>query len=591
MDILFRGPGHKSLTAGAYHLDLFIIRMYSLFQFSPPEKNITNFNKFLHFFATEEKEGRPYLISAAPYMYALRMRKEVIDFLVIGSGVAGLRAAIELAPHGSVLVITKDKPSESSTEYAQGGIAAVMSDEDEVGFHFEDTLKAGDGLCREEAVRTLVEEGPERVMELISWGAEFDREGLKLSLTLEAAHSRRRILHAHGDSTGKELERVLLNKVRSIPSIRKYPFAFTTDLIVHGDECRGAYVVRDGEVTALYAKSTILATGGAGQIYARTTNPLVATGDGMAIAFRAGAVLEDMEFVQFHPTSLYSPAAPQFLLSESMRGEGAVLLNIEGRRFMEDYHPMAELAPRDIVSRAIISEMVKTKSNHVFLDLRHLGKDYVKGRFPRIYATCLQYDIDITEDQIPVSPAAHYIMGGVRTDLDGATSLKGLFAAGEVACTGVHGANRLASNSLLEGLVYGARAGRAALKSQLHPDGSGEDYPGEVSTIMDGDAIKRLLRKVMWEEAGIIRCGSSLGAARKRLLTFREIMGRNYLTRKELEVKNMLTVALIIVEAALAREGSVGAHYRTDHKDRGKEWQRHISLDRHSLRMEKQPAS
>jgi L-aspartate oxidase len=274
-----------------------------------------------------------------------------------------------------------------------------------------------------------------------------------------------------------------------------------------------------------------------------------------------------------------------------MRGEGAVLLNIEGRRFMEDYHPMAELAPRDIVSRAIISEMVKTKSNHVFLDLRHLGKDYVKGRFPRIYATCLQYDIDITEDLIPVSPSAHYIMGGVRTDLDGATSLKGLFAAGEVACTGVHGANRLASNSLLEGLVYGARAGRAALKSQLHPDESGEDYPGEVSTIKDGDATKMLLRKVMWEKAGIIRCGSSLGAARKRLLTFREIMGRNYLTRKELEIKNMLTVALIIVETALAREGSVGAHYRTDHKDKGSEWQRHISMDRHSFRLEKQPAS
>ncbi|HYQ48063.1 MAG TPA: FAD-dependent oxidoreductase, partial [Thermodesulfovibrionales bacterium] len=301
------------------------------------------------------------------------MQQEVVDFLIIGSGVAGLRAAIELAPYGSVLVVTKDKPTESNTEYAQGGIAVVMSDEDEVGIHFEDTLKAGDGLCREEAVKMLVEEGPERIAELISWGAEFDREGTKLALTLEAAHSRRRVLHAHGDSTGKELARVLLNKARSFPSVRKYPFAITVDLIMHDGECRGAYVLRDREIIALFARATILATGGAGQLYSRTTNPQVATGDGMAIAFRAGARLEDMEFIQFHPTSLYSPTAPQFLLSEAMRGEGAVLLNSNRQRFMRGYHPLAELAPRDVVSRAIMSEMIKTGSNYVFLDLRHLG--------------------------------------------------------------------------------------------------------------------------------------------------------------------------------------------------------------------------
>src|SRR3990172_12150065 len=317
-------------------------------------------------------------------LYPSCMQKETVDFLIIGSGVAGLRAAIELAPQGSVLVVTKDRPSESSTEYAQGGIAAVMSDEDQVGIHFDDTLKAGDGLCREDAVKTLVEEGPDRIMELIEWGAEFDKEGTKLDLTIEAAHSRRRILHSHGDSTGKELERVLLQKVRSLPSVRKYPFAFTIDLIVHDSECHGAYVLKDGEITALFAKATILTTGGAGQLFSRTTNPGVATGDGMAIAFRAGAILEDMEFIQFHPTSLYSPGAPQFLLSESMRGEGAVLLNINKQRFMEAYHQMAELAPRDIVSRAIISEMVKTQSNHVYLDLRHMEKEFVKNRFPRI---------------------------------------------------------------------------------------------------------------------------------------------------------------------------------------------------------------
>lgn len=514
------------------------------------------------------------------------MNSEMVDFLIIGSGVAGLRAAIELAPYGDVLVVTKEKPSESSTEYAQGGIAAVMSDEDRVGIHFEDTLKAGDGLCREDAVKTLVEGGPERIMELISWGAEFDREGLKLALTIEGAHSRRRILHAHGDSTGKELERVLLNKVRSFASVRKYPFAFTIDLIINDSECHGAYVLRKGKVTALFAKATILATGGAGQLFSRTTNPLVATGDGMAIAFRAGAGLENMEFVQFHPTSLYSPAAPQFLLSESMRGEGAVLLNIKRKRFMEDYHPMAELAPRDVVSRAIISEMVKTKSKHVYLDLRHLGKGFVKNRFPRIYATCLQYDIDIMEDLIPASPAAHYIMGGVKTNVDGETNIKGLYAAGEVACTGVHGANRLASNSLLEGLVFGARAGRAALRTTISPERR-TMYNLEASSIKDCDGIKRALRKLMWEKAGIIRCAESLEEAKERLLSWKEITERNYLIRNELELKNMITVASIIIEAALTRKGSVGAHYRSDYKERGEGWQQHIIWDKNNFKLKK----
>jgi L-aspartate oxidase len=504
------------------------------------------------------------------------MQREVVDFLIIGSGVAGLRAAIELAPHGNVLIVTKDRPSESSTEYAQGGIAAVMSDEDEVGIHFEDTLKAGDGLCYENSVRILVEQGPQRINELISWGAEFDREGQRLDLTLEAAHSRRRILHAHGDSTGKELERVLLNKVRSLPSVRKYPFAITVDLIVKDAVCHGAYVLKNGEIMALFAKATILATGGAGQLYSRTTNPEVATGDGMAIAFRAGALLEDMEFVQFHPTSLYSPTAPQFLLSEAMRGEGAILRNINKERFMPTYHPMSELAPRDVVSRAIISEMVKTGSNHVYLDLRHLRKDFVKNRFPRIYSTCLRYDIDISEDLIPVSPAAHYIMGGVKTDLDGRTSIPGLYAAGEVACTGVHGANRLASNSLLEGLVFGAQTGISALSSPIVPDPYAT-YVFSPSTIQDAEEIRRALRKIMWEKAGIIRCAASLGEAEEKLSAWREITLRDYATRHELELKNMLTVAGIIVRAAGAREGSVGAHYRSDFKGRGEDWQRHLT--------------
>ncbi len=528
------------------------------------------------------------------------METETVDFLIIGSGVAGLRAAIELAPHGNVLVATKDMPTESSTEYAQGGIAVALSDEDKVGIHFEDTLNAGDGLCNEDAVKILVEEGPERILELISWGAEFDKEGTKLDFTIEAAHSRKRVLHAHGDSTGKELERVLLNKVRSFPSVKKYPFAFTVDLIIKDGECCGAYILKDRKMTAVIARTTILCTGGAGQIFARTTNPMVATGDGMAIAFRAGAQLEDMEFIQFHPTSLYSQYAPQFLLSEAMRGEGAILRNINKEPFMKNYHRDAELAPRDIVSRAIISEMVKTESSHVYLDMTHLEKDFVRKRFPQIYSTCLRYNVDITSGLIPVSPAAHYIMGGVRTDINGVTSIKRFYAAGEVACTGVHGANRLASNSLLEGLVYGARTGKSALEFGVQSPRAtrrGESSEFEVSeyvsqyaptyhSIPEHDEIRMTLRKLMWDRVGIIRCGESLEEARKKLSEWTFILNKVFYTRRELELKNMLTVAMMITEAASLRKGSVGAHYRSDFPEKGKDWQKHIALAREDDRME-----
>lgn len=518
------------------------------------------------------------------------MRSETVDFLIIGSGVAGLRAAIELAPHGSVLVVTKDRPRESSTEYAQGGIAAVMSDEDEVRIHSEDTLRAGDGLCREEAVQTLVQEGPERIMELIAWGAEFDKTGSKLDLAMEGAHSRRRILHAHGDSTGRELERVLLEKARSFPSVRKYPFAFTIDLIMRDAVCQGAYVLRDGETVALLARATILATGGAGQIYSHTTNPSVSTGDGMAIAYRAGAVLEDMEFVQFHPTCLYSPTAPPFLMSEALRGEGALLLNSRRERFMPRYHENAELAPRDVVCRAIVSEMVETNAGHVYLDLRHMGREFLKKRFPRIYSTCLLYDLNISEDLVPVSPAAHYIMGGVKTDRDGRTSLPGLYAAGETACTGVHGANRLASNSLLEGLVFGARAGAAAAASPITPDrGAFMDF--RHSRLEDCNEIRRSLRKLMWERVGVIRCGVSLGEAEEKICDWWRFTREDFNSRQELELKNMVTLSRIIVHAALQRKGSVGAHYRSDFKQRGDRWQEHRCWDREMFDREKSCAS
>ncbi|HSA78238.1 MAG TPA: FAD-dependent oxidoreductase, partial [Nitrospirota bacterium] len=322
------------------------------------------------------------------------------DFLIIGGGVAGLRAAIELARNGEVLVVTKDAPSESSSEYAQGGVAVALSDEDEISIHFEDTIKAGDGLCLRKAVGTLVEEGPTRIRELILWGAEFDKEGTKLAFTQEAAHSKRRILHAQGDSTGREIMRVLTDKVRSAGKVSKIDFSFTRDLIVRDGRVTGAVVCQQAlrKVLIISARAVILATGGAGQLFMRTTNPTVATGDGMAMAFRAGAALVDMEFVQFHPTALFREGAPQFLLSEAMRGEGGMLKNIHGQRFMDGYHPARELAPRDVVTRAIQAEMTATGADHVYLDMTHLNGDYVIGRFPRIYMTCRELGIDITKE-------------------------------------------------------------------------------------------------------------------------------------------------------------------------------------------------
>jgi L-aspartate oxidase len=492
------------------------------------------------------------------------VEREKVDFLVIGAGVAGLRAAIELASRGSVLVVTKDMPTESSTEYAQGGIAVALSDEDKVGIHYEDTLRAGAGRCNEEAVRVLVEEGPSRIQELISWGAEFDREGTRLAFTLEAAHSRRRVLHSHGDATGKELVRVLVNKVRAYPSIRRSPFSMVVDLAVEDGRCTGAYLIRDRRLAFVSARATVLATGGGGQLYSITTNPPVATADGMALAYRAGAVLADMEFVQFHPTSLYVPGAPHFLLSEAMRGEGGRLRNSEKEFFMERYDQRGELASRDVVSRAIISEMVRTGARHVYLDLTHLDAEFIKERFPRIYSTCLSYDVDIAAEPVPVCPAAHYLMGGVRTDLRGATRVPGLYAAGETACTGVHGANRLASNSLLEGLVYGARAGLSAADEKERRVKEGTVSPEPIHTIQEHDEVRGHLRRLMWERVGIIRCGESLGEAREQLGEWEYILGKNFMARRELELKNMLQAAILITEAARARTENVGAHYRSD---------------------------
>ena len=512
------------------------------------------------------------------------------DFLVIGSGVAGLRAAIGLSRAGRVLILTKGSPAEGSSIYAQGGVA-VASEEDDIALHRDDTLRAGKGLCREAAVQVLVEEGPARIQELIRWGACFDKVGEGYAFAREAAHSRARIMRAGGDATGTEMVRALLDQARSLPQIAWRDHHFTVDLLKDGEgRCNGALVLDEssGAVRQVKARAVVLSTGGAGQIYARTTNPSVATGDGIAMAYRAGAIVEDMEFVQFHPTALYLPATPQFLLSEAMRGEGGILRNSTGEAFMRRYHEMAEMAPRDIVSRAIWNEMVATSTRHVYLDVTHLDTGFIRERFPTIYATCLRYDVDITEEMIPVCPSAHFMMGGVWTDTHGATSIPGLFAAGEVACSGVHGANRLASNSLLEGLVFGARAAEAAA---AYANGPGATRDGSKVRKTETDAESRSdqlamekllnsLRRLMWAKVGIIRNRDGLLAALAQLAKWEERLKGRCQTRRELEIQNMVTVGHLVATAALQREHSLGAHFRSDFPEEfSAGWDRHIQLE------------
>lgn len=491
------------------------------------------------------------------------------DFLVVGAGVAGLRAAIELASAGTVLVLAKREVTDSNTQWAQGGIAAALSDEDEISLHLQDTLQAGDGLCNPEAARVLVEDAPERIEELIQWGTEFDRQGTKLTFGREGAHSRNRILHAHGDSTGREILRALYAKAKTLKTISVREFEFTTDLITEDSRVNGIHLINDkGEAQEITAAAVLLATGGLGQLYRNTTNPGVATGDGVAMAFRAGAEVSDMEFVQFHPTALYLKNAPRFLLSEALRGEGAYLRNMEMHRFMAKYHPMHELAPRDIVARAIVHELEVTpaKDAAVYLDLTHLRADHVKTRFPRIYATCMQYNIDITTDLIPIRPAAHYAMGGVRSDLDGHASLAGLYVAGEAAATGVHGANRLASNSLLEGLVFGARAGRAMreeLRHRLSRQGKQRRAASNGPVNSETEDVIREIQDLMWQDVGIVRAGTGLRRAIEHLHQICPRVAHPH-TRRAHEAQNLHVLGLLVARSALAREESRGAHYRLD---------------------------
>ncbi len=500
------------------------------------------------------------------------------DFIVVGAGVAGLRAAIDLSSTGQVLVITKDSLRESSSEYAQGGIAAALNDDDEIGLHEHDTLIAGDGLCNPAAVRTLVEEAPSAIEQLIEWGTAFDRDGAKLLFAREGAHSRNRVLHAHGDSTGSEIVRTLRQQASSFENISFQTFSAVTDLLLHNGEVIGivAYDEATRATVVVEARAVLLATGGLGRVFENTTNPDVATGDGVAMAYRNGAVISDIEFVQFHPTALFIPGAPRFLLSEALRGEGAYLRNASGERFMERYHPLKELAPRDVVSQSIVLECRATGDPNVFLDLTHFPAGFVPQRFPRIYETCRQYGIDLETTPAPVRPAAHYAMGGIQTDLDGRASLPRLFAAGEAACTGVHGANRLASNSLLEGLVFGCRAARSM--RQLAPMANVPvpvvPPPPRFPVMSEKD-----IRAIAWNYCGVLRSGLELEAALK-LLRSRERMQLPQAARADFERRNIHLVALLISLAALDRKESRGGHYRTDYPEKSPAFEKHSHIYR-----------
>nr|WP_154896918.1 L-aspartate oxidase [Paenibacillus xylanexedens] len=506
------------------------------------------------------------------------------DVLVIGSGIAGLYTAIRASKHNQVLMITKKSLLESNTRYAQGGIAAVIAEDDSPAYHLQDTLVAGAGLCRREAVEALVNEGPDGVQELIRLGTLFDVENGELALTQEGAHSHRRILHANGDATGYEIVRALAAQASAHSGIEVWDEHFVIDLITDHGECVGALVQKsDGTKVFVKARATVLCSGGAGQLYRYTTNPEVATADGVAMAYRAGAVIRDMEFIQFHPTSLCYPGAPRFLVSEAVRGEGAFLRNIKGERFMERYHPQLELAPRDIVARAIVSEMEMTNSTFVYLDITHESAELIKHRFPTIYETCMRYGLDMTTDWIPVAPAAHYMMGGVKTDLNGESSIGRLFACGEVSSTGVHGANRLASNSLSEAIVFGHRIveriqtlpplNSIQIDSQLPPDSVGNKTWEEQQPISE----RRLrLQKMMVRQVGLRRNGAGLQGALDKLESEMDIFNYLLTHKEEMEYANLLTCAWLVTSGALHRQESRGAHYREDFPLRDDAaWQKH----------------
>ena len=503
------------------------------------------------------------------------------DVLIVGGGLAGLRAANAVDPRCSVLVVTKDRLKQSNSTYAQGGIAGVLDPSDRFDNHVRDTLDAGGRLCDENIVGMVVREAPRRIEELIRWGAEFDQADGELSLGREGGHSHHRIVHALGDATGREVMRAVIQWTRDQQHITIWENSFTIDLLTYDGECRGGLVARPGEIPIMvWAKQTILCTGGAGQLYRESTNPPIATGDGHALAYRAGAELRDMEFMQFHPTVLYIAGSSRTLITEAVRGEGAYLIDRDGRRFMFDYDERAELAPRDIVSNAIVRHMEQTRHPCVYLTMAHLPSDKVRQRFPGIAAACAKFDLDIASDRIPVRPGAHYMIGGVTVDELGRSTLPRLWAAGEVTSSGLHGANRLASNSLLEGLVYGAHAGLGAGEAALSEDDNyraeplsseGQDGPSD-SEPLDLADIRNSLKSLMWRSAGVRRDGREMSEAADAVAHWgRYVLSRRFPHVEGWELQNLLVLAALVLDGAQARRESRGVHWRTDFPDRDPE--------------------
>jgi L-aspartate oxidase len=515
---------------------------------------------------------------------------KAFDFIILGSGIAGLSFALKAAEKGSVALVTKRGRADSNTAYAQGGVACVISEEDSFALHIRDTLAAGAGLCHEDAVQTIVTEGPAHIAELMRLGVQFDKRqsennGIELDLGREGGHSKRRILHFQ-DATGREIERILLEQIARHPSIEVMENHMAVDFITTGklgyameNSCLGVYVLDEstGNVETLRSDTTVLATGGCGKVYLYTTNPDIATGDGVAMAWRAGALIANMEFIQFHPTCFYHPAIKSFLISEAVRGEGGILINERGRRFMEHANPQKELAPRDIVARAIDAEMKRSGAKCVYLDITHKPADFIKSRFPTIYETCLGVGLDITSDPIPVVPAAHYQSGGVKTDLHGETSIRGLHAIGEVACTGLHGANRLASNSLLEGVVMAHRSFEKSTRKRRDPVTIElpEWRPGSVQDVDELVVISHNweeVRRLMWDYVGIVRTDKRLQRAATRLRNLHAEVQEFYwnfkVTTDLLELRNLVTVASLVVDCALSRKESRGLHFTLDYPDR-----------------------
>ncbi len=504
------------------------------------------------------------------------------DYVIVGSGIAGLYCALLAKEQGSVLLITKGKIDDCNTKYAQGGIAAAIGKNDSPQLHFQDTITTGSGLCDADAVRILVDEAPDRIADLVNFGVPFDIIDGEVALALESAHSVARILHAGGDATGEHIEVTLSGKVRS-SGIRVLEDYLATEILVEGGEVRGVKAIGYyvGSAEDFECRYLILATGGAGQLFRLTTNPEIATGDGIALAFRAGAEVVDMEFFQFHPTVLHLPGVTPFLISEAVRGEGGILRNAVGNRFMPSYAPQAELAPRDVVTRSIVHEMKKTGENNVFLDATHLPPHVVTSRFPQIYRFCLEHDLDITRELIPVAPAAHYMIGGVRVSSWGETNLAGLFAAGEVANTGVHGANRLASNSLLEVLVFTKRIMEKTRKmDKVAVAGCrGAEIRHLLKQRQPARAVAppslSVFKQLLWDKVGIIRSREGLAMAADTMAVWQGLLSLPT-DRPSYELSNLVLTGRLVAETALLRQESRGAHFRSDFPQSLSEWQRHI---------------